>query len=320
MKKFMNTKPLTCRIYDIKTYAIHDGPGIRTTVFFKGCPLSCLWCHNPEGIDISPRLVWNPRACIGCRTCCDNCLEGALSQDPSSIVIDQDVCTRCGVCAAACPASALELQGRVYTVPELAAVLEKDLIFYDTSGGGVSFSGGEPLAQWQALCALLDECRRLEIHTAVDTSGYAQWKVLEAVALKTDLFLYDLKLMDDASHKAVTGVSNRIILSNLERLSHTGVPVIIRFPMIPDINDRDEDIRQIGLFVSKLPGIRQIDLLPYHGYHISKYKKLGMPYKLKETREPSKERLDRARHLLSGFGLTLGPQPIQRSEQAWIKE
>ncbi len=310
----MNTEPLACHIYDIKTYAIHDGPGIRTTVFFKGCPLSCLWCHNPEGIDISPRLVWNARACINCGSCCDTCPEGALSQGPSGIVIDRDICTRCGACAAACPTSALELQGRVHTVPELAATLEKDLIFYDTSGGGVTFSGGEPLAQWQALCALLDACRQIEIHTAVDTSGYARWEVLERVAQKTDLFLYDLKLMDNARHKTVTGVSNKIILSNLEKLSHTGVPVIIRFPMIPNINDRDEDIRQMGAFISGLPGIRQIDVLPYHDYHVSKYQKLGMTYKLKETRAPSKERLDRVRRLISGFGLAVGPHHIDSKE------
>lgn len=300
-----------CLIYDIKKYAIHDGPGIRTTVFFKGCPLSCHWCHNPESISAKPRLVYHFARCIGCRECIAGCPGGALAPSPAGaeagIEINRSLCRTHGTCVQVCPAQALEMQGIYMEVFELAKTIKKDLIFFDSSRGGVTFSGGEPLAQWEALKALLGICRSWELHTTVDTSGFSTWQALKAVAENTDLFLYDLKVMDPDLHKQYTGVSNTRILDNLGKLSGLGKDIIIRIPLIPGVNDDDGALHAFGRFISSMAAVNRVDILAYHDFHVSKYDKLDLPYRMHGTRVPSKQRLFSAVNILSGYGLKVSP-------------
>jgi len=200
-------------IFDIKKYAIHDGPGIRTTVFFKGCPLRCRWCHNPEGQSSKPEMFVRPSRCLKeCSECLSVCEREAISRTEISPVIDRERCNSCGKCAEVCPAEAIEVVGRQMSVQEVMAEVEKDMIFHDESGGGVTFSGGEPLLQPVFLSTLLEKSKEKDIHTTVDTSGYASFEIMEEIAKNVDLFLYDLKIMDEKKHKEYTGKSNKVIL------------------------------------------------------------------------------------------------------------
>lgn len=265
-------------IFAIKRYAIHDGPRIRTTVFFKGCPLACWWCHNPEGLHRAVELVWESGRCIGCHACIDQCPSGSLTTAPQGIQWHQATCVGCGACLEACPSLALEATGREMSVDEVMDAIVRDLPFYDQTGGGVTFSGGEPLSQPDFLLKLLEECGRLDIHRAVDTSGFAAADVLLQVAEQTDLFLFDLKLMDRDRHRLYTGVSNGPILDNLRLLADKGKAVQIRLPLIPGVNDDGANLRATGAFVASLPGIGAVDLLPYHGAAAAKYRKLNLPH------------------------------------------
>lgn len=290
-------------IFDIKRYAIHDGPGIRTTVFMKGCPLFCQWCHNPEGIDPAPFWTYRQERCIRCGACAANCPEQALAIDIEGIAPAGASCLRCFTCTEVCPAEAREQVGRNVTAAELLVEIQKDIPFYDTSGGGVTFSGGEPLMQAEFLIELLRLCGSEQIHRAVDTTGYASPETLTAVAAHTDLFLYDLKMMDPARHERYTGVSNRLILDNLELLAHRGVGLMIRLPLIPGVNDDADNLDQTGAFLNRLPGIKKVDVLPYHNFQKSKYIRFGMDYGGTNTTTPSSEMLSRARKHLESFGL-----------------
>ncbi|MGA6927625.1 MAG: glycyl-radical enzyme activating protein [Desulfosarcina sp.] len=265
-------------IFDIKKYAIHDGPGIRTTVFFKGCPLSCRWCHNPEGLSARPRVIYSRQRCIGCGDCLDACPDQAIEATDQGMVADPHRCRHCGTCVDVCPANARERVGRTVNVAELMEVIEKDVAFYDQSGGGVTFSGGEPLQQRRFLVALLDACGDREIHRAVDTTGYTDPHTLTTVARRTDLFLYDLKMMDAERHKALTGVSNGRILDNLRLLVESGARIVIRIPLIPGVNDDPHNISQTGAFLADLSGVEAVQLLPYHDFQKNKYKKFGLCY------------------------------------------
>ena len=290
-------------IFDIKRYAIHDGPGIRTTVFMKGCPLFCQWCHNPEGVDPAPFWTYRQERCIRCGACAETCPEQALALDPEGIVPAEALCHRCFSCTEVCPAEAREQVGRKVTAVELLVEIQKDIPFYDTSGGGVTFSGGEPLMQAEFLIELLGLCGGEQIHRAVDTSGYASPEILTAVAAHTDLFLYDLKMMDSAKHEKYTGVSNRLILDNLELLARRGVGLMIRLPLIPGVNDDADNLDQTGAFLNRLPGIKKVDVLPYHDFQKNKYIRFGMDYGGMDTTMPSREMLSRARKHLESFGL-----------------
>jgi len=290
-------------IYDIKKYAIHDGPGIRTTVFFKGCPLSCLWCHNPEGMIPGQQILYSPERCVGCRECLEVCPQGALSPTSRGIKTDDALCCRCGTCCQQCPALAREAVARYETVEDLLALIEKDMAFYEASHGGVTFSGGEPMMQWQVLLSLLKGCCQRNIHTVVDTSGFAPWNVLEEIIPFTRLFLYDLKAMDDDIHQRFTGVSNELILSNLARLTRRGAKVIIRIPFIPGVNDSETAIAQAGGFIAGLWGNPPVELLPYHDFQISKYERLGMVYGGKPIPVPSPEAVHKAAGQLEALGL-----------------
>ena len=295
-------------VFDIKKYSIHDGPGIRTTVFFKGCPLSCWWCHNPESQSSDLEMILHDNRCIRCGACVDTCPHQAITWIDGEPITDRAKCERCATCAESCYADARERVGREMTVEQVMAEIERDIAFYDESRGGVTFSGGEPLLQRDFLLALLQACRAKEIHTVVDTSGFAAWDTFERIRDCVDLFLYDLKLMDDAKHCEFTGVPNQPILQNLQKLSERGHNLSVRVPIVPGINDDDENIRQIGEFVSTLPHINGLDILPYHNIALDKYLNLGKPYRLFETRRPSDERLAEIARRLNQFGLgvTLG--------------
>ncbi len=254
---------LTGTIFDIKRFAIHDGPGIRTTVFMKGCPLDCWWCHNPESIRLEPETVTRRRPV------------GSSTKLPDK----------------------QEVFGRRITVAELLAELEKDLIFYDQSGGGVTFSGGEPLMQVDFLEAALKVCRDSDIHTAVDSSGYAPWEDLVRIADLTDLFLYDLKLMDDEQHRKYIAVSNQTILNNLVRLAKRTDKITIRIPLIPDITDTDENLAAISEFLRPLENIKEVSLLPYNMFGRDKFEKLNIVNRLGHLKTQTKaEVVDMSRH------------------------
>ncbi len=290
-------------IFDIKKFSIHDGPGIRTTVFLKGCPLSCWWCHNPESQAPQPELMlWGGR-CIRCGACLAVCEQGAIFWDGDVAATDRSKCTLCGECVEVCYAEAREMVGRERTVAWVMEEIERDLPFYDQSGGGVTFSGGEPLLQRDFLLALLRACQRREIHTAVDTCGFASWETLDSVREYVDLFLYDLKLMDEAQHRRFTGLSNELILRNLQMLSARGHHIFLRVPIIPGVNDDGDSVRQIGAFAAALPHLDRVDILPYHGAAAEKHHRLNKVYGLPDTRPPSDERMADVAQILEEFGL-----------------
>lgn len=290
-------------IFDIKRYAIHDGPGIRTTVFMKGCPLACRWCHNPEGIHPAPFWTYRKDRCIRCGACVENCPQQALALEVQGIVSSGALCSRCFTCTEICPAEARQKVGRKVTAQELLGEIKKDIPFFDTSGGGVTFSGGEPLMQAEFLIASLKMCGGEHIHRVVDTTGHIDSETLMAVAAHTDLFLYDLKMMDSAKHEKYTGVTNRLILDNLKQLTRQGAGLIIRLPLIPGVNDDADNLDQTGAFLSRLQGIKKLDLLPYHDFQKSKYNRFGVDACGVDTKPPSGEMLSRVRKHLEGFGL-----------------
>jgi len=270
------------KIFDIKQFAVHDGPGIRTTIFFKGCPLNCWWCHNPEGISLDNDIFYYETKCIGCGTCIDVCPEDAIEID-GSISIERKVCTGCGLCSDNCPSDALQNTLRNITSEEVMDEIRKSIIFYDSSNGGVTFSGGEPLMQPKFLKELINKCSKEEIHITLDTSGYAEPDIFGSIIDNIDLFLYDLKIIDDELHKKYTGTSNEMILRNLKTLSKKGKEIIIRFPVIPGVTDTKKNLDEVTEFLSDLKHIKEIDVLPYHNVE-EKYNKLGKEYKLEELK------------------------------------
>jgi pyruvate formate lyase activating enzyme len=269
-------------VFDIKKFSIHDGPGIRTTVFLKGCPLACWWCHNPESQSIGVEIMLQERRCIRCGACVGECPNGAIMETEAGVQTDLAVCTSCGECVSSCQAEARQLVGREMTVREVLADIRQDTLFYDQSGGGVTFSGGEPLSQHRFLTALLKSCREEELHTILDTCGFASWEIFDAIRPYVDVFLYDLKLIDDEQHKQYTGVSNQLILSNLKALVMHDQQMIVRIPLIPGITDTEHNLRAIAEYLATMPNVIEVNLLPYHDSARGKYARLGQLYKLPE--------------------------------------
>jgi pyruvate formate lyase activating enzyme len=276
--------PLTGLTFNVQRFSTEDGPGIRSTVFFKGCPLRCRWCHNPEGLRPSPDLVWYDVRCIGARECLKACPEGALELAAQGICIDRTRCTVCGTCVSACPTAALEVIGRSWTAEEMLQELQRDRAFYETSGGGVTFSGGEPMQQVGFLAELLPLCDGAGLHVALDTCGAVSWARYESILRWVDLVLLDIKLIDPERHRAATGVSNEGILENGRRLARAGMPLWIRTPVIPGWTADRENIAAIGRFIrNELPTVERWDLLAYTNLGRPKYRRLDLDYALAQA-------------------------------------
>ncbi len=289
-------------VFDIQRFSIHDGPGIRTTVFLKGCPLRCLWCQNPEGLSPAQQLAYSPDRCIGCGACVAHCPRGAHRTDPGGQrVLDRSRCAVCGLCAQHCHADALEIIGSEMTVTEVLEEVLRDRPFYETSGGGVTLSGGEPMMQFAFTQALLSAAQSAGLHACLETSGFCEASKLEAVREHVDLLLFDLKDTDDASHRRLTGVSNGPILSNLRRLHDAGTRIVLRCPIVPGCNDREDHFAALAALCRELPRIEGVEVMPYHRLGESKHARLDAQARPWSTAPPTpqtvQEWLQRLREL-----------------------
>jgi pyruvate formate lyase activating enzyme len=295
-------------VFEIERYALKDGPGIRSVVFLKGCSLHCLWCSNPESQNPAAQLVYWREKCLVCGTCVDACPRRALRLGPDGISIDHGLCDTCGVCEQVCNSEALVVMGREMAPQRILAEVLRDAPFYRTSGGGVTFSGGEPFEQQELLRETARLCRQNRIHVAVETSGMVDWQTMAECLPVIDLVLFDLKEMDSEHHKAYTGVDNQRVLENFTRLMGSGKAVIVRVPVIPQHNDRDDNFRRMIEFLGETaPGVR-VDLLPYHRLGRGKYARLGVPYRLDGLEPPSRERIAHIQRLFdaAGFPTSVG--------------
>jgi pyruvate formate lyase activating enzyme len=276
-------------VFNVMRFSIHDGPGIRTAVFLKGCPLRCWWCHNPEGLSPEPELVYLPDRCILCGDCVAACPHHAIAWH-SRPVRDQQLCRVCGTCATTCPAEATQLIGRWLSVHDLIEQVSRDQVFFEESGGGVTFSGGEPFLQAAFLEAALDACRERRIHTAVETCGVVNRDVLLRLAHKIDLFLFDIKVMDRAKHIKYTGAPNDSILANLSALALQHNNIVVRVPVICGVNDDDSNVEEMAHFL-KVIGASHLDLLPYHDIAGDKYRRLAQPYLTDGLKVPAPDQI-----------------------------
>ena len=287
-------------VFSIERYAVHDGGGIRSIVYLKGCPLRCLWCANPEGQEVRPQVFSFPERCIGCGHCEAACPGGAAR--PASGHAPA-VCEGCGRCADACPADARRLFGREMTVAEVLQVVLKDRVFYRKSGGGVTLSGGEPTAQADFARALLAACRGRGLDTAMETCGHTSFPLLAGLAEHLNLILYDIKHMDRDAHRRLTGVPNDLILENLRRLGALGVPVLVRVPVIPGYNDAPANLTATASFVAGMPAVQAVELLPYHNYGSGKYAHCGRAYPLPDLPLPTRERMQELAAIIESEGV-----------------
>ncbi|MHB1415718.1 MAG: glycyl-radical enzyme activating protein [Chloroflexota bacterium] len=299
-------------VFDIQRYCIHDGPGIRTVVFFKGCPLRCLWCCNPESQRQAVEIEFRRPLCRECGACLATCPAGAINADLSATTgpkIDREKCDLCGACVEACPTGALHAAGQWYSVEEALAMVMRDAPYYRRSGGGVTLSGGEPLMQPEFAEGLLRACYEQNVHTTVETSGLAAWSVFERIIPYTDLVLFDLKQMDEEAHIRLTGVPNRPILQNARNLAERGVALIFRVPLIPDENTQTDNLLATADFAGSL-GVGEIHLMPFHQLGKDKYRRLDREYTLADRQgmQDSEEGVDeirRARDRLAARGFTV---------------
>lgn len=281
-----------------------DGYGVRTTIFLKGCPLRCIWCCNPEGQEAYPEIKFAPALCNSCGKCIEACPPDAIQLEPGDgkLEIDRELCTNCEKCIEVCYTGALDRFGKQYTVDEVFDIVKKDEQFYRASGGGVTIGGGEPTFQPLFTLALIRKCKENYIHTAVDTCGYTQSVEGLKVLDEADLLLYDIKHIAPEEHLKYTGVSNKLILKNIERSNDMGKPIIIRIPLIPGYNDSAQNIENTAEFLSKLKSVERVDLLAYHEYGKVKYGELGREYKL-HIQTLTQERLDEIKHTFERYGL-----------------
>lgn len=291
-------------IFNIQRYAIHDGPGIRTTVFLKGCPLSCAWCHNPEGRSGVPEILIVEERCMDCGACAEVCPNPPPVGRPETRPSDSIKCVRCGACAEACPTGARRLVGHDTGVEELVDEIERDRAFYDQTGGGVTFSGGEPLAQGQFLLEGLAECARRKLHVAVDTCGFASRELVLRVSELADLILYDLKILDEKKHEELTGVPLSPILENLRAIDAAGADVVVRFPLITGVTDGKDNLEALGAFMASLESTRRVHVLSFHKTAADKYVRLGRRWELDGLEPAPMPDLERALERLGGYGLT----------------
>ncbi|MCD7985009.1 MAG: glycyl-radical enzyme activating protein [Desulfovibrio sp.] len=285
-------------IFNIQRFSLHDGPGIRTIVFFKGCPLRCAWCSNPESQKPEPVLMYSSRICVGCGSCVSACPKGLIAVRDGSLTIERSQCDGCGLCAAACPSTALRLNGKTMPMEELLAELKKDKPYYQMSSGGVTLSGGEPFSQGEKLLDVLEGLKFLGLRTAVETSGVAAPDLLAGSVPLVDQFLFDYKLHDSEKHKRYTGVGNGAIRESLRLLHERNAAILLRLPLIPGINMDEEHFDGVCATVNEFH-INAVEILPYHQYGKGKYGELGMTYALDNTTPPGKEALRQVRKYLA---------------------
>lgn len=295
------------QIFNIQKFSIHDGPGIRTTVFLKGCPLNCMWCHNPESINKNIDILYDKEKCTLCGECIKKCKRGALKIIDEAVITDLSKCMFCGECAFYCINNARELVGKEYTIDELIQEVKKDMSFYEESGGGVTLSGGEPLLQIEAVLKILKKLKNIGIHTAIDTSGYIPFENMLKIIDYTDVFLYDLKIIGDDKHKKYIGVSNALILDNLKKLSNLDANINLRMPIIEGINADLEDITKAIEFIKQVK-IKDINILPYHDIAKHKYKKLGRNYREDIMKVPTDKKIQIIKNMFEkeGYNVKIG--------------
>lgn len=286
-------------VFNVQRFSLHDGPGLRSTVFLKGCPLRCSWCHNPESQSPQSELVRLSHRCMRCGRCSGDELADPVVHGRDAVDVEN------------CPTGALQAVGEQTSAPALVQTLLRDRVFFDDSGGGVTLSGGEPLQQAAFAIEVLRRLRAEGVHTALDTCGHARWQDLAAAASHADLVLYDVKLLDDARHRAATGVSNRLILDNLQALAAVHSQIWIRIPIVPGINDDEANLRATAAFLAPLAGVTRVDLLPYHPTGEAKGVRVGKPCTLCGTPTPGTEQLETLAAVFreAGLSTTLGDQP-----------
>lgn len=295
-------------VFNIQRYQIHDGPGIRTIVFLKGCPLGCLWCSNPEGKNKDIELYYLRSKCKLCGSCVEICHQKANVMSKDQIIINRAVCQKCGKCVDNCLYSAREIKGQMMTVDQVVKEVEKDRSFYFTSGGGVTIGGGEPLFQAAFTKNILHKCKSKGIHTAIETSGCGTWNDIEEILPYTDWIFYDIKIFDPREHKRYAGVSNELILENARKLSEAiknrGIHLIVRIPVVPGVNNSKENITQTAEFVKKhIPSAAEIEILKYHSLALGKYEALGEEYLLANAIQPSEEEMLEIKNSIAELGL-----------------
>lgn len=278
-------------IFDIQRCSIHDGSGLRTLVFFKGCPLRCLWCANPESQSYEPEIIESPIKCIGCEKCIKVCPKNCIALTKDGYKTDRSNCVRCFKCINFCYAEARKIEGRVYEIDELYKEINKDRIFYSMYGGGVTFSGGEPLTQPEYLAQIAKKCKENGIHTAIESCGYGDYERFKAALPYIDYAFLDIKHIDTQTHKKLTGAGNELILKNIKHISDAGIPITVRTPIIPGYTDSVDNVTGIANFIKALPMVQEYELLKYHKLGESKYKALGREYLLKEIQPPSDDDL-----------------------------
>lgn len=290
-------------VFNIQRYSIDDGPGVRTTVFMKGCPLACLWCSNPESQCGLPEVTYRYTSCKRCGTCVKVCPEQAVTLSNDGVHIDRVKCTVCGKCVKNCLPEALQISGKRMTLDEVWKVVKKDADYYEASGGGVTASGGEILAQADFVAALLKRCREAGYHTCADTSGFGDPAALLKILEYADLVYFDLKHMDPEAHRQYMGQSNELILNNLKLVVKTGVPLVIRAPLIPGYNNSDENLRAMAAKVAEIAKDSVVNLLPYHRYGANKYRMIDMTYQLEDVPELTSDELLHAKEIIESYGL-----------------
>jgi len=299
-------------VFNIQRYSIDDGPGIRTTVFLKGCPMRCPWCSNPESLLQAPQLLHRFTVCKHCGECETVCPNGAISFDPSpdgssdaGPQFDRGICVACGKCARACLAQAINISGEAMSVEKAWKTIRKDSVYYEESGGGVTCSGGELLMQPDFVAELFKKCRENGVHTCADTSGYGSPEAMDKVLEYTDLVYFDLKHLDPARHNVLTGAPLEPVLRNLKTIAARNLPLVIRVPLIPEYNDSQDNLEAMAQLVKETAPESVVHIMPYHRYGESKYKSVGMDYKLRGLRENTPQDIERARRIFEGEGLSV---------------
>jgi len=300
-------KNIEAIVFDIQKFSVHDGPGIRTLIFMKGCPLTCTWCSNPESQSTTPELTYMGDKCIRCNKCLEVCPNHAISVEENRLVHNKDLCQLCGKCVEVCYAGARKMLGMVVGVNYIIKEIEKDILFYWNSVGGVTFGGGEPVLYPDFISAVSAECHSEDIPVAIETCGFTPWRNFKKILDNIDLVMFDVKHMDPKRHKELCGRSNQLILNNLKRLSQRNdIEVVVRVPIIPGLNDSKDNISNTIKFVASLRGnIKRVELLPYHKFGESKYERLGRKYPLKGLKIPSDEHMQNIKRTMEGYGLNI---------------